>query len=137
MAKKNVKPAESVSRGNPVIAYPQAVLKPVKDYLVGKLFGLEKRRKELSSEDPFADKSRLLDNAAVDADAAERVGHMQISAVKQAVDKSIIQIRKALSMIKIGRYGVCERCGKMIDTDRLMIMPETTLCVDCGKKREK
>jgi len=25
----------------------------------------------------------------------------------------------------------------MIDTDRLMIMPEATLCVDCEKKREK
>lgn len=122
---------------NPVISYPKAVLKPVNDYLMGKLFGLEKRRKELTSEDPFSDKSRLLDNAAVDADAAERIGHMQVSAIKQAADKSIIQIRKAMTMIKVGRYGVCEKCGKMIDTDRLMIMPETTLCVDCEKKREK
>jgi len=25
----------------------------------------------------------------------------------------------------------------MIDTDRLMIMPETTVCVKCEKKKEK
>jgi RNA polymerase-binding transcription factor DksA len=120
-----------------IVSYPIEVLRPVRDYLSEKLFGLEKRKKELSREDPFSDKSRLLDNAAVDADAAEKVGHMQVFALKQVADKSIIQIRKALTMIKIGKYGVCEKCGKMIDTDRLMIMPEITICVSCEKKREK
>lgn len=120
-----------------VFSYPAAVLGPVKNYLSDKLFGLEKRRRELANEDPFADKSRLLDNAAIDADAAERVGHMQVSAVRQTVDRSIIQVRKALTQIKIGRYGMCEKCGKMIDTDRLMIMPESTVCVVCEKKKEK
>jgi len=109
----------------------------VKEHLLSKLFGLEKRRKEVVAADPFKDESRLEDNAAIDADAAEEVGHMQASAIKAALDRSIIQIRKALSMIKVGRYGVCERCGKMIDTDRLMIMPETTVCVECEKKKEK
>lgn len=120
-----------------IVSYPIEVLRPVRDYLSEKLFGLEKRKKELSREDPFSDKSRLLDNAAVDADAAEKVGHMQVFALKQVADKSIIQIRKALTMIKIGKYGVCEKCGKMIDTDRLMVMPEITICVSCEKKREK
>jgi RNA polymerase-binding transcription factor DksA len=120
-----------------IISYPEEVLRPVRDYLSSKLFGLEKRKKELLTEDPYADKSRLDDNAAVDADASETIGHMEVSAIKQTVDRSMIQIRKALSMIKFGRYGVCERCAKMIDTDRLMIMPETTLCVDCEKRKEK
>ena len=117
--------------------YPKEVLKPVRTYLSQKLFGLEKRKKELTKEDPFADKSRLNDNAAMDADAAERVGHMQVSALKQTMDRSMIQVRKALTRIKIGKYGLCENCGKMIDTDRLVILPETTVCVDCERKREK
>ncbi len=120
-----------------VIEYPMEVLRPVRDYLANKLFGLEKRKKELTREDPFEDKARLDDNAAIDADAAERVGHMQVSALKQLVDKSSIQIKKALTRIKLGKYGICEKCGKMIDTDRLMIMPETTICVSCERKREK
>ena len=119
------------------VKYPEEVVRPVKQHLLSKLLGLERRKKELSAEDPFADKSRLLDNAAVDADAAERVGHMQVSAIKQTMDRSIIQVRKALSQIKLGRYGVCENCGKMIDTDRLMIMPETTICINCEKRKEK
>ncbi len=119
------------------VKYPDEVLKPVKEHLIGRLFGLEKRKKELQEEDPFKDNSRLEDNAAMDADAEEQVGHMKVSAMRQAIDRSIIQVRKALSQLKFGRYGVCERCGKMIDTDRLVIMPETTVCIDCEKKREK
>lgn len=120
-----------------VIRYPSEVLRPVRDYLASKLGGLQKRKKEIEEDDPFVDTSRLNDNAAIDADAAEQVGHMQASALKAAVERSMIQIKKALTRIKIGSYGTCERCGKMIDTDRLVIMPETTVCLDCEKKREK
>jgi DnaK suppressor protein len=122
---------------NFMISYPEEVLRPVREYLSKRLFGLERRKKELVKNDPYADKTRLDDNAALDADAAETTGHMEVSAVKHMLDKSMIQIRKAMTRIKFGKYGVCERCGKMIDTDRLMIMPETTLCVDCERKREK
>ncbi|MBM3205879.1 conjugal transfer protein TraR, partial [Candidatus Shapirobacteria bacterium] len=58
-------------------------------------------------------------------------------ALEGQINRKLIQIKKALSRLKIGKYGVCEKCGKMIDTDRLMIMPETTVCVKCEKKKEK
>jgi DnaK suppressor protein len=128
---------KKIENTNKEATYPAEVLKPVKAHLLSRLFGLERRKKALDAEDPFNDQSRVNDNAAADADAAEQVGHMQVSAIKENLDRSIIQVRKALSRIKLGRYGVCERCGKMIDTDRLMIVPETTVCVDCEKKKEK
>jgi RNA polymerase-binding transcription factor DksA len=121
----------------PLFQYPAEVLEPVRRYLSEKLGGLEKRQKEVEEEDPFNDRDRLIDNASIDTDAAERVGHMRVSAVKQSMDRSIVQVRKALTMIKIGHYGTCEKCGKMIDTDRLIVMPETTICLDCEKKKEK
>lgn len=117
--------------------YPKEVLKPVEEHLSAELHKLSKRKADIEVEDPFNDRTRVDDNAAVDTDAAEQVGHMQASAVKQALDRSMIQIRKAMSRIKIGKYGLCERCGKFIDTDRLMIMPESTLCVSCEKQKEK
>lgn len=130
MASKKTKSTKGVT-------YPKEVVAPVKKYLGQKLSELEKRKKSLSTEDPFNDSSRLNDNAAIDADAAEQFGHMRVKALKNTLDRTIIQVRKAMARIKIGKYGVCERCGKFIDTDRLMIMPETTLCVACEKKREK
>jgi RNA polymerase-binding transcription factor DksA len=39
-------------------------------------------------------------------------------------------------MVKLGKYGICEKCGKMIDTDRLAINPEATTCIDCEKDKE-
>ena len=125
--KKNAKP----------VTYPKEVLEPVKNHLNEELTKLEKRKAELDVEDPFSDRARIDDNAAIDTDAAEQVGHMRVSALKQTMDRSIIQIRKAMARIKIGKYGLCERCGKFIDTDRLMIMPESTLCVPCEQQKEK
>ena len=78
----------------------------------------------------------MIDNASPDTDAAEQFGHARASAIKEQLDRKIIQTKKALSMVKIGKYGICEDCAKMIDTDRLMIYPEATLCASCQKKRE-
>jgi RNA polymerase-binding transcription factor DksA len=117
--------------------FPASLLAPVGRFLTEKLKNLERRKKEISSEDPFRDTSRILDNASPDADAAEQFGHARTSALKTEINRKIVQIRKALAMIKIGKYGICEECGQMIDTDRLMVYPEATLCAKDDEKREK
>lgn len=122
---------------NEMISFPARVLEPIKNFLAGEKAKLEKRASELKKADPFRDSDRLIDNAASDTDADEQIGHERSTAMVAQVERRIIQVRKALARIKIGKYGICEKCGKMIDTDRLMVMPETTLCVDCGKKKEK
>lgn len=129
--------AQNQTKKDSPVKYPAELLAPIKEFLSNRLSGLEKRKKDLSEEDPFNDTSRLNDNAAIDADAAERIEHLEASALRHTLDRSIIQIRKALARIKFGKYGICEKCGKMIDTDRLMIMPETTICLECEKRKEK
>ena len=39
----------------------------------------------------------------------------------------------ALSRIRRGVYGVCERCGQIIQPDRLAVLPDTRLCIDCAR----
>jgi RNA polymerase-binding transcription factor DksA len=117
--------------------FPASVLTPVSHFLTAKLNTLEKRKKEISKEDPFANPSRDEDNASPDAEADEQFGHARTSALKKEISKSIIGIRKALTMIKLGKYGICEECGKMIDTERLMANPTATLCTEDAKKLEK
>ncbi len=34
-------------------------------------------------------------------------------------------------------FGVCEECGKQIPAERLLIVPETSLCVKCQRELEK
>lgn len=119
-----------------VLEFPKKLLEPVGKFLQDRLKTLEKRKKEIETEDPFRDTGRVVDNASPDTDAAEQFGHARTSAIKEQLDKKIIQTRKAMARVKIGKYGICEDCGEMIDTDRLMAYPEATLCARCQAKRE-
>ncbi len=118
------------------IKFPLKVLKPLQKYLKDQKAKLEKRKQALEKEDPFNDIDRVNDNAAIDTDAAEEVGHDRVSALKKEVDKTLIRIRKTLTKIKFGRYGLCEQCKNLIDTDRLSIDPTVTHCIKCAKKKQ-
>jgi len=119
------------------LTFPSNILKPVGDFLSAQLHILIKRKKDIEKEDPFADTSRVMDNASPDTDAAEQFGHARTSALKSQLDRQIIQVHKALTRVRIGKYGICEDCGQMIDTERLMAYPQATLCTNCQAKREK
>lgn len=129
------KPPEK-RKGN-ILQYPAELLSPIGKFLVSQVKNLEHRDKELTQEDPFSDTERIINNASPDSDAAEQFGHARSEAIKQEIHRKLIQTRKALSRIKIGKYGICESCNQMIDTDRLVIYPEATLCVSCERKKEK
>ena len=122
------------AKGN---GFPLRILRPVANFLTQEVLRLERKKKAIANEDPFTDTNRISDNASPDTDVVEQIGHARAKALEWQINRKLIQIKKALSQIKIGKYGVCEKCGKMIDTDRLMIMPETTICVVCEKKKEK
>jgi RNA polymerase-binding transcription factor DksA len=119
------------------VTFPVTILEPIKQFLHLEETKIAKRKKELEAQDPFKDTDRVFDNASADADASEQFGHANVEGLKRELDRKLIQIRKALSRIKVGKYGACEKCGHMIDTDRLMIFPEATVCVKCEKKKGK
>lgn len=140
MAKKKSTKSKTKSKSRSGISavpqIPAKLLVPVGTFLKDQLKKLEKRRKSIESEDPFSDESRVTDNAAPDTEAEEQFGHARTSAIKEQLDRKIIQTRKALARVRVGKYGVCENCGEMIDTDRLMIRPEATYCIACEKEQE-
>jgi len=119
------------------VTFPKNLLTPVADFLRSKLASIKLNKKKIASEDPFKIESRVLDNASPDADAEEQFGHARVTAIKDELNVKSKQIKKALLRIKKGKYGQCEDCGGMIDTDRLSVVPEATLCATCAKKREK
>ncbi len=119
------------------LKFPANLLTPIGYFLQARLSDLKKKKKDIAKEDPFKDTARIIDNASPDTEAAEQFGHARTSALQQELQRKIIQTRKALSRVRIGKYGICEDCGKMIDTDRLMIYPEATLCKEDAAKREK
>jgi RNA polymerase-binding transcription factor DksA len=128
-------PASS-SNGSSTLKIPANLLRPIGAFLRDQLSALEKRRSTIDSDDPFSS-GRADSMASPDAGAAEQFGRARVEAMKTELDRRIIQLRKALTRVKVGSYGTCENCGNLIDTDRLVIYPEATLCIDCEKKSEK
>ena len=135
--KRRILKKAKVVKAKEAVVFPKTLLIPVANFLNGQLKNLYKRKKDIEKEDPFSQDSRVTDNAAPDTEADDQFGHARTSAIKQQIIRNIIQTRKALSRVKIGKYGICENCGRMIDTDRLMIYPEATICVNCERKRVK
>ncbi len=121
---------------NKKVMFPTNLLSPIGVFLKENLQKLTLRKKTIEKEDPFKNDLRVSDNAAPDTEADEQFGHARTAAIKKELNKKIDQTKKALKRLEKGKYGLCEDCGKMIDTDRLSIYPEATLCTSCQKKRE-
>lgn len=146
MAKKNTKKTKKIriktkkfkGKGlkiKQVISFPLKVLQPLIRFLKQEEKRLKKTGKNLEKEDPFNDVTRVDDNA-VDTDVIEQMEHERVSATKMSVNRSLVAVRKTLTRIKLGKYGICEKCHKMIDTDRLAIKPTADHCIACASKME-
>ncbi len=52
-------------------------------------------------------------------------------------ENHLAEITRALNAARAGQYGICERCGRPIESERLEILPETRLCIQCKGELEK
>jgi len=44
------------------------------------------------------------------------------------------QLKKALEKIDLPEFGICIRCANSIPQGRIMLMPESAVCVACAEK---
>jgi DnaK suppressor protein len=49
----------------------------------------------------------------------------------------LVQIDAALQRMDDGTFGVCQRCGKRINEDRLKAFPYVAFCIDCQSLLER
>jgi len=96
-----------------------------------------KQIENLKKEDPFADPDHASDNAAVDTDVREQVGHDTVEAEIKDFEKRQQDLKAALVRIQKGRYGVCEKCNNVIPSVRMKLVPEARYCIECEKKIRK
>lgn len=69
-----------------------------------------------------------------DAEVFEREKNAALIAV---LERRLKDIETALKLIEKGEYGICMRCGKPIEPERLEIKPDATLCVECQREVER
>ncbi|WIF94571.1 TraR/DksA C4-type zinc finger protein [Caminicella sporogenes] len=74
----------------------------------------------------------LYDNHPADIGSETFEMEMQMN-LEDKEQKHLLKVEKALEKIENGTYGICEKCGKEIEFDRLDIIPDTEFCMKCSK----
>lgn len=113
-------------------SFPSDILESLRVHLEEDKEKTLARVSELNSQDPFTDTDRANDNAASDSDANEESSHDRFAAMVDELKKHVADIDAALIRIGNGTYGYCVKCGNMIDTDRLAILPTAMFCINHG-----
>lgn len=107
----------------------------IKDRLSLKKREIEGDKRLLMNEDPYKDLERTSDNSeSVDDAILEDLAKKDIDSQVKDMDSTLTRVRRALGLIKVGKYGVCENCGKEIDKARLVAYPEANTCIECARR---
>ena len=73
-----------------------------------------------------------------------RLGQGDPAITQRELDRTLLQQLKAqaadiehtLSQADGNTYGLCEQCGEPIHPDRLAVLPNTRVCIQCAKADE-
>jgi RNA polymerase-binding transcription factor DksA len=73
------------------------------------------------------------------------IGGGASAATRWELDRAILQqlreratgLDRALSQAGEAADGICVRCGKPIHPDRLAVLPDTQVCVECARMGER
>lgn len=107
-------------------------LEAKRDELQEALDRLMHSRKEYEGELTAGDFIDEIDDAQREISA-----YSQFSLIERK-NKELQKINYLLSRIESEEdFGICEECGTSIPRERLLIVPETTLCVACQRELEK
>jgi len=108
---------------------------------------LEKKKKELEKIlQSFAQKDKKLPHdwdtrfpvwngetgsAALERAADQVEEYSTLLSIEHNLEIKLKNVNLALEKIKKGKYGICEKCQKSIDVERLKIFPEAKFCQKC------
>ena len=84
-----------------------------------------------------ADLRAEVEHDDVDDAAQDLIERDKTQAIIVTLERKLENIEHAIKQAQSGDYGICERCGKPIEPERLEIFPETTLCVNCKRITER
>jgi DnaK suppressor protein len=113
---------------------PKAYIKKKQESLLKDREHTIRQIEELKKDDPFSDPDHASDNAAIDTDVREQVGHDTIQAQIKSLNRKLEFIERAFEKISKNKYGLCERCGNQIPLKRLDLIPEARYCISCEQE---
>lgn len=108
-------------------------LDKIKKLLLRKQKKVEEDLKTVEKDDPVMNSGQV-ESSEPGTDSWLADVHSRAVAVKINLQQILERTKKALDKLKSGKYGRCERCNKMIEAERLDVMPDAHLCISCSQK---
>lgn len=75
-------------------------------------------------------------SAALEKAADEVEEYSTLLPIEYSFELQLKNVNLALEKIKKGKYGICEKCKKRIEEERLKIYPAARYCLNCNKPKE-
>lgn len=111
----------------------------LKEKLQNEKSALEKELETFASKDPktkdnWETKYPNRENGNMEEEADETQEYDNLLSIEHRLELKLKDVNSALEKIEKGTYGICEKCGKIIERDRIVAYPEAKLCIECNKQ---
>lgn len=116
-----------------MLDFPTKTLNTIKKLLQRQQRVVEENIKEVEEDDPVKSPS-LAESSEPGTDSYIADSHTKIMVLKNNLTLLSNNIKKALTKMRSGIYGKCEKCKKGIELGRLLAMPAAQYCLSCSKK---
>jgi DnaK suppressor protein len=99
---------------------------------------IQKELKSFASEDPnlkhnWDTRYPNREDGDKDDEADEVQEYDNMLSLEHSLELKLKDVNVALEKVKEGTYGICEKCGKEIEKERLMVAPEARFCINDNK----
>lgn len=115
------------------MAVNKDILDSARDRLEQELAHIQSELKDLGAS-PDGSVEVTLDEGFADAAQATSERSKVLSMVEN-LQQRLRDVEAALGRVERGVYGLCERCGKPINPERLEVVPAARFCIEHASQR--
>lgn len=119
-----------------MLNFPDKTLKFIKKHLMRQQKDVDKHLKVVEEDDP-AKSPALAESSEPGTDSYIAEIHTKSLVLGQQLKNTKTSIMVALTKIRKGTYGKCEKCGQSIEVGRLLAIPTAQYCLSCSQKTSK
>jgi RNA polymerase-binding transcription factor DksA len=112
------------------------LLEELKQRLITQKSSLEKELESFAKEDKnlannWDARYPSRENGNMEEEADEAQEYDNLLSLEHSLELKLKNVSSALKKFEKGNYGICEKCGKKMDTERLNACPEAKICIKC------
>jgi len=103
-----------------------------KENLIKELESFAKKDKQ--NKDNWTTQAPMKDKGNIEEETEEAIELDNLISLEQNMEIRLKDVNLALEKIASENYGICEKCNKEIQQERLQVAPEARLCIYCNEK---